>query len=64
MRQLRIRFYREKQGLSLEELSEMTGIDRYKIQAFESGFESPLLNEAIDLAEALGVTLSELVKEV
>ncbi len=53
----KIRFIRRGRSLSIEELSELTGIAPENIQAFEEGNQDPDLETLERLAEALSVTV-------
>lgn len=59
---LRIRFYREKKGWSQADLAAAIGVSEAEIKAYEGGFESPTLEKALAIAEALGVTVYDLAK--
>ncbi len=63
MRKLRIEFYRNKQRLTQQQLADAVGVSVWEIVAYERGVESPTLDTAIKIAETLGVSLAELVKE-
>ena len=56
-----IRYFREQRNMPQTELSEMTGIKQPEISAYESGHKSPRVDTAIAIADALGVTVSELL---
>jgi transcriptional regulator with XRE-family HTH domain len=51
----RINRQRHIEGMSLTELSAISGISRYKLQAFELGSETPDSIELVKLGRALGV---------
>lgn len=53
----KIRFIRKGRSLSIEELSELSGISPERIEAFEDGTEEPDLETLDRLAEALSVTV-------
>lgn len=53
----KIRFIRKGRSLSVEELSELSGIQAERIQAYEDGTEEPDLETLVRLAEALSVTV-------
>jgi len=57
----RIRAARRIRGLSQERLAELAGMDRQAINRIEQGHQSPILDNLIRIADALGVPLSELV---
>ena len=59
---LPIRFYREKKGWSREELAEAVGVSEAEIKAYEGGLESPTVDKAESIANALGVTLRDLAR--
>lgn len=44
-----IRVIRERLGLSLEEMSERSGVDRLRMGAYESGEANPTIHEFIKL---------------
>lgn len=52
---------RQARGLSQGELGALVGMGRSAIQAVEGGGRRIRLGEACDLADALGVTLNELI---
>jgi len=56
----RIKEYRQKLGLSQEELSKITGIPRTTISSIESGNVMPSVDYAIRLARAFGCSVEEL----
>ncbi len=64
MQKVRIEYYRSQKGWTQQELADMAGVSIHEIMAYERYFESPKLDKAIAIANALGVTLSDLVKEV
>jgi transcriptional regulator with XRE-family HTH domain len=55
----RIRQYRKNRGLTLHELSEMTGIAASNLSAIELNKSSPTLNTLIRIAEAFDVRAGE-----
>jgi transcriptional regulator with XRE-family HTH domain len=57
----RLRALREARGLSLGELGKHLQTSRQAIHAYESGLSQPTLALAIKLADALDVSLDELV---
>lgn len=60
-----LRMYREKAGLTQEELARLVRYsDKAMIAQIEAGVKSPSLEKAQDLAVQLGITLSQLVGEV
>jgi len=60
-----VRAEREKQELTLEQLGERMGSpDGKYLGELERGFHSPTLTTAKRIADALGVKLFELVKEL
>lgn len=56
----KIRKYREKLGLTREQLGEKTWYSLDKIEAWETGEKVPTVYAAICLAQALGTTVEEL----
>lgn len=52
---------RRKKKLTQVELADKSGILQQNISNYETGFKSPTLDSAVRLADALGVTLDELV---
>src|ERR687891_850026 len=55
----RVRELRRRRGLTLEELSGLSGVSRAMISKVERGEKNPTLVVAAKLAEGLGITLSE-----
>lgn len=58
-----IKRFRQKQGLSQETLADLAGLHRTYIGAVERGERNITLLNANKIAEALGVRLSDCVKE-
>ena len=58
----RIREARLYANLTQEKLAELAGMDRQAVNRIEQGHASPLLDNLIRLADALGVPLAELVR--
>jgi len=56
-----LRSYRERAGLSQEELAELTDLHRTYISLLERGLNSPSLRTLVSVSRALGVTLTEMV---
>ncbi|MDM7266510.1 MAG: helix-turn-helix transcriptional regulator [Aquificaceae bacterium] len=59
----RVREYRQRLGLSQEELSRITGIPRTTISSIESGSVMPSVDYALRLARALGCSVEELFSQ-
>lgn len=57
----RIRLLREKKGISLDELSKMTGFDTGRLQDIEEGEVQPQLGTVMKLSKALDSALGRLV---
>lgn len=60
----RIRELRKERGLSQEDLAELCGLDRTYISGIERGLRNVALRNIEALAQALGVSLSDLFKNV
>lgn len=58
----RIRAARWLTGLTQEKLAELAGMDRQSINRIEQGHASPLLDNLIRIADALNVSLADLVR--
>lgn len=58
----RIRDARIHVNLSQEKLADRAGMDRQAINRIEQGHQSPILDNLLRIADALGVPLAELVK--
>lgn len=59
-----LRELRQEKGLSQEELADKAGLHRTYISQIERGLKSPSLRSLEQIAEALGVPLSTLVKRL
>jgi transcriptional regulator with XRE-family HTH domain len=58
-----IKRLREQKGLSQQDLAELMNVTHGAVSLWESGKRSMNVKQADKLAQALGVTLNELVKE-
>lgn len=56
----RIAYYRIEQGLTLRELSRISGVDSGTINRLENGLSEPRAKTVKALCDALGVPISEL----
>ena len=56
-----LRWIREKRGLTLQQIEELTGIALNTISRYERGVISPTAETALKIAQALGVTVDELL---
>lgn len=56
-------YLRKKNKLTQTELAEKTNVKQSTIQAYESGRAKPMMNTAIQLADALGVELDVLLDD-
>lgn len=56
--------YRERKGLTQNELGVLVGVTQGAIAQFENGSSLPNIKTAVRIAEALGVTCEQLVKGV
>lgn len=61
MRLRNLRSIRKSQGLSQQDLADKARVDRGTISRLENFRQSPSLETATTLADALGVSLDELV---
>ena len=59
-----IRRLRDEQGVSQEDLAEAARLDRTFISMLERGRQRATLETALALAQALGMTLTELAREI
>ena len=57
----KIREYRERHGLSQEELARRLGIDRSSVAKWESGCNTPRLAHLLKLAKIFRCSIDELV---
>jgi transcriptional regulator with XRE-family HTH domain len=53
--------WREKRGLTVRKLGELSGVHYVSIVRMESGKLDPQLSTLLKLCEALGITLNQLV---
>lgn len=58
----RIREIRKKRNLTIEELSEKSGISRVSINRYELGLRMPDLDVALSIANALKCTVDDLIE--
>lgn len=58
-----IAHYRELKNMTQQELGEAIGVKQSEISSYESGVKSPRLNVLQAMAEALGVTVYQLIEE-
>ncbi|MCF8060228.1 MAG: helix-turn-helix domain-containing protein [Bacteriovoracaceae bacterium] len=58
---LKIRRLRQKKGLSLKDLSEMSGLSHSYLNEIEKGKKYPKVEKLLDLAKALDISIDELV---
>lgn len=59
-----VRRHREAAGLSQEEVGERTGLSRNYVGMVERGETNPTLLVLQSLAEALGTTMSDLIRDL
>ncbi len=60
---LRLREHRERLGLTLRRLGDLSGVHYVAVARLEAGKLDPRLSTLIKLCKALGITLNELVKQ-
>jgi transcriptional regulator with XRE-family HTH domain len=60
---LRLREHRERLGLTLRRLGEISGVHYVAVARLEAGKLDPRLSTLMKLCKALGVTLNDLVKQ-
>jgi transcriptional regulator with XRE-family HTH domain len=58
--ELKIKEIREQLGISIRELSDMTGIERHKLAEIEEDVEKILFIEMLVIAENLGKKITDL----
>lgn len=58
-----LRHLRQQKGLTLEEIAEIAGITRQAVNKYEQGKMIPNGIVLVDIAEKLGTTCEELVRE-
>lgn len=56
----RIKELRKRKGLTLDDMSELTGINRATLNRYENGKSEPKLNTWVDLANYFGVSVGYL----
>lgn len=56
-----LRCIRERRGLTLQQIEDLTGISFNTISRYERGIISPKVDTASKIAQALGVTVDELI---
>ena len=56
-----LRWIRERRGLTLQQIEDLTGISFNTISRYERGVISPNIDTALKIAQALGVTVDELL---
>jgi transcriptional regulator with XRE-family HTH domain len=59
-----LRKFREKMGISQEELAFRSNLDRSYISLLERGRRKPTINTVFALADQLNVTPSEMIRQV
>lgn len=60
--QTQLKAWREKRGLSVRKLGELSGVHYVSIVKLENGRLDPQLSTAMKLAAALGISLAQLVE--
>lgn len=53
---------RQEKGLSQTDLAKKMGISSQAVQQFENGVRTPSLERAVEIAQALEITLDELIE--
>ena len=56
-----LKVIRKQKGMTQEALSAFSGVNRVSIAKYETGKSDPSLETAVKLANALGVTVDELI---
>ena len=59
---LNILRYRKEQGLTQEQLAEMTGYSKYQIHRVETANAAPSMAMLLEISEALNVPLERLIE--
>jgi transcriptional regulator with XRE-family HTH domain len=59
---LNILHYRKEQGITQEQLAEMTGYSRQQVQRVETANAAPTLAILLDISEALNIPLEKLLE--
>jgi transcriptional regulator with XRE-family HTH domain len=60
---LRLREHRERLGLTLRRLGEISGVHYVAVARLEAGRLDPRLSTLLKLCNALGITLNEVFKQ-
>lgn len=60
----RVRRNRERRGMSLTDLSRISGVSRGYLHLIEKGEQNPSQDKLVAIANALGVMVAELIGEV
>ena len=59
----KVKYLREKKGLTQEELAKLTNVSQVAIHAYESGKAKPFKNTQIQLAKVLNVSVNDLMND-
>lgn len=59
----KVKYLREKKGLTQEELAKLTNVSQVSIHAYESGKAKPFKNTQIQLAKVLNVSVNDLMND-
>ena len=57
----RVAYYRQKRNLTRDELASNVGISLKRLINIEAGLKIPRINELVQLAAGLGISIDELV---
>ena len=60
---IKVKYLRERKGLTQEELAKLTNVSQVSIHAYESGKAKPFKNTAIQLAKVLNVKVDDLMDD-
>ena len=60
----RIQELRKQKGLTQEDLADLINVDRSYMGFVERGERNPTLSKIVKIARSLGITLSELFKDI
>jgi len=56
-----LEFLRKRNGVTLEELGEVFGVDNSMIAKWETGEESPNIDVGLDISKYFGVSFQEMI---